>query len=81
MFVFSFFVLFLIMHMKCVIPIHMVIYNNPIDFSTQFYRNGLPLIPVWISNNMPNEVWDDIRHLHYIAITVCVLGGLILNIL
>ena len=151
MFVFSLFVLFMIMHMKCVISIHMVIYNNPIDFCTQFYQNGLPLIPVGISNNMPSKVWDalqwrhngcdcisnhqlhhclrkrlfrrrskktsklrvtglvrgihrwpvnsphkepvtrkmfqfddvimEIRHLHYIAITVCVLGGLIFNLL
>ena len=25
-----------------------------------FYQHGLTLIPVWISNHMPSEVWDEI---------------------
>ena len=27
-----------------------------------FYKNGLTLIPAWISNHMPSKVWDEITH-------------------
>ena len=25
-----------------------------------FYKHGLTLIPAWVSNHMPSEVWDGI---------------------
>ena len=30
------------------------------DFCGPFYKHGLTLIPSWISNYMPREVWDEI---------------------
>ena len=29
------------------------------DIRGPYYKNGLTLIPGWISNHMPNEVWDE----------------------
>ena len=28
----------------------------------RFYEHGLTLIPTWISNHMPSEVWDEMTH-------------------
>ena len=30
--------------------------------STPFYQHGLTLISAWISNYMPNKVWDEITY-------------------
>ena len=32
------------------------------DTSGPFYKHGLTLIPVWISNHMLSKVWDEITY-------------------
>ena len=32
------------------------------DPCSPFYWHGLTLIPAWISNHMPNKMWDDITY-------------------
>ena len=41
-----------------------------------FYYHGLTLIPAWISNHMPNEVWDKITN----PLLICYALLLVLNI-
>ena len=31
-------------------------------FEAPFYYHGLIIIPTWISNHMPNKVWDEITY-------------------
>ena len=39
-----------------------IIFINKRGYQDPFYSHRLTLIPTWISNHMPNKVWDEITY-------------------